>query len=292
MNIPLIRTRTAHRLGAGLLLALGLAACTEKASTPPKLTPPVTPVTPVLNEDARAYADYNTLVWSDEFNGNVLDGTAWSYNLGGGGWGNNELQNYTNSGDNVYLTGGNLVIKAIKQPSGSNAYSSGRIITNNKKTFQYGRLDVRAKVPKGKGIWPAIWMMGSNFDQVGWPMCGEIDIMELRGSQPMQFLSTMHFGNSVADRRNKGFTKVLTDDITNDFHVFTVVRSRDLLRFFYDGQQYYQFTSADSNPFPFNNPFFLILNVAVGGDFDGDPNASTVFPQQMQVDYVRHYQYK
>ncbi|SFQ77496.1 glycoside hydrolase family 16 protein [Hymenobacter arizonensis] len=291
MKLSSLTTLFTGRLGAGWLLALGLAACTEKASTPPIATPPTTPVVPVVNEEARNYADYSKLVWSDEFDGSVLDASKWSYNLGGGGWGNNELQNYTNSGDNVYLTGGNLVIRAIRQQSGNNAYSSGRILTNNKKTFQYGRIDVRAKVPKGKGVWPAIWMLGSDFDQVNWPMCGEIDIMELRGSQPLQFLSTMHFGNSFATRANKGFTKVLTTDISEDFHVFTVVRSRDLLRFFYDGQQYYSFTNADANPFPFNNPFFMILNVAVGGDFDGDPTPNTVFPQQMQVDYVRYYQY-
>ncbi|WP_210513808.1 glycoside hydrolase family 16 protein [Hymenobacter terricola] len=291
MKIPSVITRRNYRLGASLLLALGLmSSCTDKGST---FTPvPPTPVVPVVNEEAHNYADYNNLVWSDEFDGSALDQTKWAYELGGGGWGNNELEAYTNSSDNVYLTGGNLVISARRQQSGTNAYTSGRLITKGKQSFQYGRIDVRAKVPKGKGVWPAIWMLGADIDQNNWPKCGEIDIMELRGSQPLQFLTTMHFGTSTADHRYKGTTQVMPADLSADFHLFSVVRSKDLLRFFIDGQQYYSFTGSDASPFPFNNPFFAVLNVAVGGDFDGNPDASTTFPQQMQVDYVKYFQYR
>jgi beta-glucanase (GH16 family) len=289
MNNQAAKVRLNLPLGVGLLLALSLGSCTE---TKTKNVPTPTPVTPVVNEEARDYGQYTELKWSDEFTTGPLDQSKWVYELGGGGWGNNELQAYTNSGDNVLVSNGNLVIQARRQQSGSNQYTSGRLITKGKQSFQYGRIDVRAKVPKGKGVWPAIWMLGADIDQNNWPKCGEIDIMELRGSRPKELLSTMHFGNSAADHRFKGTTKTLTEDLSSDFHVFSVVRSKDLLRFFIDGQQYYMFTGADSSPFPFNNPFFLILNVAVGGDFDGNPDASTTFPQEMQVDYVKYFQYK
>ncbi|RSK37601.1 glycoside hydrolase family 16 protein [Hymenobacter metallilatus] len=278
-------------LTAGLAVTLGLLACTEtKTKNIPQPTP--TPTTPVVNEEARDYNQYTELIWSDEFSTGALDQTKWTYELGAGGWGNNELQTYTNANDNVYMSGGNLVIQA--KQTGNNAYTSGRLITKGKQSFQYGRIDVRAKLPKGKGVWPAIWMLGADIDQNNWPKCGEIDIMELRGSQPREFLSTMHFGNSTADHRYKGTTKAMAVDLSADYHTYSVVRSKDLLRFYVDGetQPYYQFTGSDASPFPFNNPFFVILNVAVGGNFDGNPDGSTTFPQQMQVDYVRYYQYK
>ncbi|QNH63587.1 glycoside hydrolase family 16 protein [Hymenobacter sediminicola] len=281
-------------LGAGLMLALSISSCTEtKEKNVPTPTP--TPTTPVVNEDPRDYGQYTELKWSDEFTNGPLDQSKWAYELGGGGWGNNELQAYTNSGDNVFVSSsGSLVIQARRQQSGNNSYTSGRLVTKGKQNFQYGRIDVRAKVPKGKGVWPAIWMLGADIDQNNWPKCGEIDIMELRGSRPKEFLSTMHYGNTTAEHRYKGITKTLTDDLSDDFHVFSAVRSKDLIRFYLDEnpQPYYTFTGADASPYPFNNPFFLILNVAVGGDFDGNPDATTLFPQSMQVDYVRYYQYR
>ena len=138
-------------------------------------------------------------------------------------------------------------------------------------------------------------MLGSDIDQNNWPVCGEIDIMELRGKDPTKILSTMHFGTSGADHRMKGVSNIALPtgaSFADDFHVFSVVRSKDQLRFFIDGKQYYTFTASDASPYPFNNPFFLVLNIAVGGNFLGNPDATTVFPQQMQVDYVRYYQYK
>ena len=282
-----------RRGATSLLLALSLLACTEKAKTyvAPGPMPPVA-VKPAANEEAKDYAQYTELVWSDEFEGGALDQSKWTYDLGGGGWGNNELENYTNSTDNVYLSGGNLVIQARRQQAGSNVYTSGRILTKGKKNFEYGRIDVRARIPKGKGLWPAIWMLGADIDQNNWPQCGEIDMMEERGYQPQEFLSTMHFGNSVADHRLKGTTKVVGSDLSTDFHIWSVLRSKDQLRFFFDGEPYYSFAASDANPYPFNNKFFVILNVAVGGDFGGNPDASTTFPQQMLVDYVKYYQYK
>lgn len=290
MTYPTMWVRQNLTLGAGLLLALSVSSCTE---TKTKNIPAPTPVTPVVNEEARDYGQYTNLVWSDDFNSNTLDQTKWTYELGGGGWGNNELQSYTNTPENVFLDGSHLVIRA-RQQAGSNVYTSGRLITKGKQSFQFGRIDVRAKVPKGKGVWPAIWMLGADIDQNNWPVCGEIDIMELRGSKPREMLSTMHFGNSTATHQYKGTTKQLTADLSDEFHVFTVVRSRNLMRFFLDGQEYYRFTNADVGSFsyPFNNPFFVILNVAVGGNFDGNPDGSAVFPQQMEVDYVRYFQYQ
>ncbi|MFD2785740.1 glycoside hydrolase family 16 protein [Hymenobacter rubripertinctus] len=281
-----------RRYSLGLACTLGLLSCTETKTKNVPAPTPTPPPTAAVNEEPRDYSQYTEPIWADEFNGGALDQATWTYELGGGGWGNNELQAYTNSTDNVYLTGGNLVIQARRQQSGNNAYTSGRLITKGKRSFQYGRIDVRAKVPKGKGVWPAIWMMGSDIDQNNWPKCGEIDIMELRGSRPTELISTMHFGNSYADRRSKGTTKTVATPLSDDFHTYSVVRSKDLLRFFLDGNLYYTFTGSEASPFPFNNPFFMLLNVAVGGDFDGDPDASTVLPQQMQVDYVRFYQYK
>ncbi|MCB2406513.1 glycoside hydrolase family 16 protein [Hymenobacter lucidus] len=288
--------RRSRQVGVSALLALSLLSCTETKTknVPGPVNPPITD--PAVNEQPKNYDQYTTLVWSDEFDGGSLDQNKWVYELGGGGWGNNELQAYTNSNQNVYLSNGNLFIEARRQQSGNNAYTSGRLITKGKKTFQYGRIDVRAKLPKGKGIWPAIWMLGADIDQNNWPKCGEIDIMELRGSQPQEFLSTMHFANSSGNREYVGKTQPLGYDITDEFHVFSMVRSKDMMRFYLDGasQPYYTFTRSDVGPhsYPFNNPFFVILNVAVGGNFDGDPTANTVFPQQMQVDYVRYLQYK
>jgi beta-glucanase (GH16 family) len=266
------------------------------------------PPGPVISNDAKtsnatanatpkAFADYTELVWSDEFNGSSLDQNNWVYEVKDV-WFNNELQATTNRRDNVTVTGGNLNIIAKPESYNGRSYTSGRIITKGKKDFVFGRLDVRAKLPKGKGIWPAIWMLGSNDSQVSWPACGEIDIMELRGSTPRVNNSTMHYGSSVATHQYKGTQYTLPSstpgDFSTDFHTFSCVRGQDKLEFFVDGVSYYTFTPSLVTPYayPFNNPFYVILNVAVGGDFDGNPDATTVFPQTMQVDYVRFYQYK
>jgi beta-glucanase (GH16 family) len=281
--------------GPGLALALLLGACTENKK--PDLPPPVVAPT-ATNADAKDYAQYTELVWTDEFEGSgPVDASKWMYDLGGGGWGNNELETYTNSTDNVTRNNGNLVIQAVK--SGSN-YTSGRILTKNKQNFQYGRVDVRAKVPQGKGVWPAIWMLGSDIDQNNWPKCGEIDMMELRGQAPTEILSTMHFADNAGNHAQDGTSAVKLPDgssFANDFHTYSSVRSKDQIRFYIDGKLYYTFTSSNTSPYayPFNNNFFVVLNVAVGGNFlgpGGNPDASSVFPQQMLVDYVRYYQYK
>ncbi|WP_303312736.1 glycoside hydrolase family 16 protein [Hymenobacter sp. BT730] len=291
MTVPFKITLRRLCIGASFSLALTALACTEEKA---KVVPKPTPKPAEVNAEARDYAQYTELVWSDEFEAGVLDQSRWTYELGGGGWGNRELQAYTNSNENTYLTGGNLVIEAKQQQNGGNPYTSARLITKGKQSFTFGRIDVRAKLPKGKGVWPAIWMLGSNIDQVSWPACGEIDIMELRGSQPGKVLSTMHFGTSTADHRYKSSPEqvLASGTYADDFHIYSVVRSKDQIRVFLDGKQFFTFTPADGSPYPFNNPFFMILNLAIGGDFDGNPDASTQFPQRMTVDYVRFYQYK
>jgi beta-glucanase (GH16 family) len=282
--------------GPGLALALLLSSCTETKT--PDLPPPVV-VPTTTNADAKDYAQYTELVWSDEFDGSgPVDASKWMYDLGNNnGWGNNELETYTSSTDNVARNNGNLVIQAQKAGT---SYTSGRILTKGKQNFQYGRVDVRAKVPQGKGIWPAIWMLGSDIDQNNWPKCGEIDMMELRGQVPTEILSTMHFADNAGNHQQDGTSAVKLPDgssFANDFHTYSSVRSKDQIRFYLDGKLYYTFTNSNTSPYayPFNNNFFVVLNVAVGGNFlgpGGNPDASTVFPQQMLVDYVHYYQYK
>lgn len=287
--------------GAGLLLALSLTACTENKPGPGPTPPPVVVVPPAAaNADAKDYNQYTELKWGDEFDGGALDPAKWGYDLGNNnGWGNRELEYYTNGPDNAYVSGGNLVIQAKKEAQGGYNYTSARLLTKGKQDFKFGRIDVRAKLPKGQGLWPAIWMLGSDIDQNNWPKCGEIDIMELRGQDPTKILSTMHFPDNAGAHLYKGIDKVALPNnasFADDFHVFSVVRSQNQMRFFIDGQQYYSFSSSDAPIYPFNNPFFLVMNVAVGGDFLGNPDAATIattpFPQQMMVDYVRYYQYK
>ncbi|TFZ64643.1 glycoside hydrolase family 16 protein [Hymenobacter sp. UV11] len=303
---PTMQTFPLTRVAGASLLALLLIACTEsKTPNIPAPTPtPTTPTTPTapaaVNADSRDYADYTELQWADEFNGSgAIDPAKWMFDLGAGGWGNREFETYTNSTDNVYQSGGNLVIQALQTSGG---YTSGRVLTKNKKDFQFGRIDVRAKLPQGVGIWPAIWMLGSDIDTNNWPKCGEVDIMELRGQTPTETLTTLHYADQSGNHQQSGIDHIKLPDgssFANDFHTYSVVRSTNQVRFYLDGQLYYTFTKsmAGANTYPFNNNFFVVLNVAVGGDFVGNPsmaaiNAATTFPKQMQVDYVRYYQYK
>jgi beta-glucanase (GH16 family) len=274
---------------AAVLLALA-GGCTQNPPGP-TITEQTTVKPEAANSDEKAFADYTELAWEEDFNGTSLDPKKWVPEIKDT-WYNNEKQATTNDRKNLTVTGGNLQITAVKEAYHGRDYTSARIITKGLKDFAFGRLDIRAKLPKGKGIWPAIWMLGSNDSQVSWPACGEIDIMELRGSQPQVSLTTMHYGASVAAHEQRGTTYALpADDFAADFHVFTVIRSLDKMRFYVDGTQYYTMTPGDVSVYPFNNPFYLILNVAVGGDFDGDPDATTTFPQQMQVDYVKYLKY-
>jgi len=236
-----------------------------------------------------------TLVWSDEFSGNSLDQNAWNYEIGNGsgGWGNNELEYYTNSTKNAFVSNGNLIIEARKESIGGFNYSSARLTTQNKKSFTYGRVDMRAKLPKGKGVWPALWMLGSNIVSAGWPASGEIDIMELLGQDPSKAYGTLHYGASAATHSSKGSSYTLNGTSFYDqFHVFSMEWKQDEIKLYVDNVLYLTVTKTDlgSNPYPFNAPFFFIFNVAVGGNWPGNPDATTIFPQRMFVDYIRVFQ--
>lgn len=240
------------------------------------------------------YAGY-TLAWSDEFSGSGLDANAWNYETGNGsgGWGNNELEYYTNRSKNVFVSNGNLIIEARKESISGFNYSSARITTQNKKFFTYGRVDIRAKLPKGKGIWPALWMLGSNISSVGWPACGEIDIMELLGQDPAKSYGTLHYGASSATHASKGNSYVLSSgNFYDQFHVFSMDWKQDQVKLYVDNNLFFTLNKADvgSAPYPFNAPAFFIFNVAVGGNWPGAPDASTTFPQRMIVDYIRVFQ--
>ncbi len=278
-------------LAPALLLTLVVGGCTQDPPIPDAVaTEPV--ATEPVNATARPYADYDQLAWSDEFDGAALDARKWKPEIKDV-WYNDELQATTDARTNLTVDNGNLLITARKEAYNGRQYTSGRIITKGLKSFNFGRIDTRARLPKGKGMWPAIWMLGTNDSQATWPACGEIDIMELRGSQPRTSIATLHFGATVAQhqQQDKYFT-LPTGDFSDGFHLFSVVRSQDQMRFFVDDSLFYTRNRADISPYPFNNPFYMILNVAVGGGFDGDPDANTVFPQAMLVDYVRYYKYK
>ena len=240
------------------------------------------------------YANY-TLAWSDEFSGETLDATAWNYEIGNGsgGWGNNELEYYTNSNKNIFLSNGNLVIEARKESISSFNYSSARITTQNKKNFIHGRIDIRAKLPVDKGLWPALWMLGENISTVGWPSCGEIDIMELVGTNPARSYGTAHWKTSSGTHASKNAGYSLTGrNFSQEFHVFSIVWTEDSIKWYVDDTLFLTSTKAEigETDYPFNRPQFFIFNVAVGGDWPGPPDGTTAFPQRMFVDYVRVFQ--
>ncbi|MDD4970185.1 MAG: family 16 glycosylhydrolase [Paludibacter sp.] len=232
------------------------------------------------------------LVWSDEFTGNTINTSNWGYDTGGSGWGNNELEYYTNSSKNVFVTNGYLVLEARKEAYGNNNYTSARLLSKDKKTFTYGRIDFRAKLPSGQGIWPALWMLGNNISSKSWPACGEIDIMELLGHEPQKTYGTIHWGAAGGPSTHIGGNYSLNSQTFNDkFHVFSLLWETDKLSFLIDNIPFYTANKSQVNgDYPFDKPFFFILNVAVGGNWPGNPDNTTIFPQRMIVDYVRVFQ--
>ncbi|HTJ12974.1 MAG TPA: family 16 glycosylhydrolase [Dinghuibacter sp.] len=240
-----------------------------------------------------SYQGY-TLTWSDEFNtGNQLDLTRWNFEQGGSGWGNQELENYTNRIQNCFLSQGNLVIEARQESYGGNNYTSARIDTYNKENVTYGRIDIRAKLPVSKGMWPALWMLGTSINNgTAWPACGESDIMELVGSAPNQVTGSIHWlmGSGSEGTFNNNYDLASGQNFSQAFHVFSMIWTSDSVTYLVDDQPYVKASYAvnvTSGNNPFNSPFFFIFNVAVGGNWPGPPDATTVFPQHMFVDYVR-----
>lgn len=234
-----------------------------------------------------------TLVWQNEFEGNELNLSEWTHETGNGigGWGNHELQFYQAS--NTAVSGGNLIIKAINETVSSYNYTSSRIITKGKKEFVYGRIDIRAALPKGAGMWPALWMLGSDINQVSWPACGEIDIMEMVGKEPDKVVGTVHYGSNTSSHQyvSKSISSASGTIFADAFHVFSIVWEKDRIRWYVDDVLYHDVTAASiGSGYAFNHPFFFIFNLAVGGDWPGPPNNTTVFPQALVVDYVRVFQ--
>jgi beta-glucanase (GH16 family) len=234
-----------------------------------------------------------TLVWSDEFNGTAVNTANWTHERGNNnGWGNNELQNYTDRTQNSFVSNGNLIIEARSESLGGSNYTSARMVTKQKRSFMFGRIDIRAKLPKTKGIWPALWMLGSNIDAVNWPACGEIDIMELLGQEPSKVHQTVHWGSDWTTHEYEGSSYTLTGEgFDEKFHVFSLDWEEDKIKLMVDEQEVFSPTRATlGEPYPFNKEFFFIFNIAVGGNWPGAPDGTTQFPQRMFVDYVRVFQ--
>lgn len=247
--------------------------------------------TPTMTLTPRAYV----LAWSDEFNSSPINTSNWNYETGCTGWGNAEWQNYT-AGENSFITtdAGNsvLVIEARQTTGGQCGYTSSRMTTRGKREFTYGRIEARLKLPQTQGIWPAFWLLGNDIGTVGWPNCGEIDIMEHVGFEPTLTHGAMH-GPGYSGATPIGGTFNLGEVVNVNYHVYAIEWTADMVRWYVDNNNFYSVTRAQVQqygPWVFDHPFFIILNVAVGGTWPGYPDATSVFPQRMYVDYVRVYQ--
>jgi beta-glucanase (GH16 family) len=227
-----------------------------------------------------------SMLWSDEFDTPGAPNSAkWGYDLGAGGWGNNELQYYTNRTDNAVISNGTLKIIAKAENYSGSAYTSARLLSKDKFSFKYGKIEARAKLPAGVGTWPAIWMLGNNITTAGWPACGEIDIMEHVGKELNKIFGTVHYtGHSGGG--GVGNT-VTISNATTEFHIYTVEWSATAIKFYVDNQLFH--TVSNNSSLPFNQNFFVILNVALGGNFGGPVDAAFT-SAAMEIDYIRVYQ--
>jgi beta-glucanase (GH16 family) len=237
------------------------------------------------------------LVWSDEFDGpldQLPEQTNWTWDIGNGawGWGNNQLEYDTNLPENASLDGeGMLRITAREESYQGFDYTSARILTRDRIEIQYGRVEARIKLPVGQGIWPAFWMLGENIDSAGWPQCGEIDIMEYRGQTPGVILGTLHGPGYSGGGGITNLVNITPESFHEDFHVFAIEWQSDRIDWFLDDELYHRvYREQVPGAWVFDQPFFIILNIAVGGTFVGAPDESTVFPQTMLVDWVRVHQ--
>ena len=229
------------------------------------------------------------LVFEDQFDGEILNEKFWNYKLGDGcpnlcGWGNNERQIYTKK--NVRVADGNLIITATKTGS---IYESGRITTKSKVEMLYGIIEVKAKLAVGKGVWPAVWMLGSSIDEKNWPLCGEIDIMEYVGKEPQTVFTSLHTADSFGNTINTKKTKI--EGIEDGFHIYKAHWTEESISFYVDEKLVYTFSPEVKNDktWPFNEPFYALINLAVGGNFGGPEVDDTIFPQELIVDYLKIY---
>jgi beta-glucanase (GH16 family) len=259
----------------------------------PTSTPIATPIPiPVSAEEGWE------LVWSDEFDGDTIDPSNWTYDIGGWGWGNGEAQYYTDRPENARVENGLLVIEARQERFEDKYYTSARLITQGLQAFQYGRIEARMKVPEGAGLWPAFWMLGNDFSRdsndpfaSNWPHVGEVDIMEYVGREPNLVMGTVH-GPGYSGAGGLGRWNRQEHDIADEFHTFAVEWSENEISWFYDGELYFTLTPevVGEREWVFNKQFFLLLNLAVGGQFAGTIGLDTKFPANLYVDYVRVYQ--
>lgn len=236
--------------------------------------------------------DGMSLIWQDEFNGDALETSYWTHEIGTGnnGWGNNELQYYRE--ENTTVHDGYLTIEAKEENYEGRIYTSSRINTKGKQSFKYGRIDIRAKLPKGKGIWPALWMLGDTFPTVGWPFCGEIDIMEMIGGETNDGIvhGTVHWDNNGQYASYGGGYTNPSGIFYDEFYVFSIVWTSESIIWYVNDIQYHIIDITPEELSELHNSSFLIFNVAVGGNWPGSPDNRTIFPQRMYVDYVRVFQ--
>jgi len=248
-------------------------------------------------DETQTVTTFENVVMEENFDGTELDTSLWSYDIGDGssqglsGWGNNELQYYTDRPENVKVEDGILNITARKEAYEEASYTSGRILTKLNFDQKYGRFEARMKLPWGQGLWPAFWLLGADIDEVGWPQTGEIDIMEYRGQEPTRIHGSVHGpGYSGAEAVSKSYN-LEGDRFDTDFHVFGIEWGKDYINFYVDDDLYNQITPEDvDGEWVYNKPFYILINMAVGGSYVGSPTEDTVFPQTLEIDYVRVYQ--
>lgn len=230
------------------------------------------------------------LLWSDEFDGPAINTANWNFDLGNSGFGNNELQNYTNRSQNARIENGMLIIEARRENLGGSSYTSARMNTGGHQAFGINTwIEARIKAPQGQGIWPAFWTLGANIGSIGWPACGEMDIMEIQGQNPFRNFGTMHWADVNGNHASFGGIFNSSPSLAAGFHTYAIARTATSIKWYVDRVQYFEGNIANgvNSTSEFQGQFFILLNVAVGGNFVGSPDGTTVFPQQMQVDWVR-----
>lgn len=235
------------------------------------------------NQQSAAVQDLAQPIWSDEFDAGSIDAANWNLLIGGDGWGNNELQYYTDRESNVRVENGELIIEAHQEQYGGHDYTSARLTTKGKREFKYGKIEARMKLPQGQGLWPAFWLLGANFDSVGWPACGEIDVMEHINNED-QIHGTIHWRHFL-HRSYGGSVKVNPED----YNIYSITWNDRTIKWSVNGQEYLVADITGSAKDEFRQSFFIILNLAVGGNWPGSPDATTQLPARVYVDWVRVY---
>ena len=276
-------------IGLGLLLLASVAVAQDE---PEATATPATDI--VMPADVDDVPEGWTLVWNDEFTDPAINRRHWGFATGGSGFGNNERQHYTDRPDNAYIEDGSLVIEAREERYRGNDYTSAKLQTLVLADWLYGRIDIRARLPYGQGIWPAFWMLPAQGTYGSWPNSGEIDIMEQLGHEPETVYGTIHYAGESGHQQSGTHFTLTEGTFADDFHTFTLIWEAESLRWYVDGVLYQELTEWSTPigdyPAPFNHAFYLILNLAVGGNWPGYPDATTEFPQRMWIDYVRVYQ--